>query len=211
MDISNIRQDYTRHSLRKADAGDDPIKFFDKWLSQAIELKVIEPPAMGLSTVSPDGQPSSRMVLLKGLEDEQLIFYSNYQSTKAAHIEANPKVALHFFWNELERQVRFEGIVSKLPASDSDEYFASRPFESKIGALASPQSRVIANREFIEQQYSRLHRKFLSTEIQRPEFWGGYSFKPHRVEFWQGRASRLHDRLQFRLDKGEWICERLAP
>ncbi len=212
MKLSDIRKDYAKHSLDTDKAGNDPLVFFDKWLNEAIASGVHEPTAMAVSTVSEMGKPSSRMVLLKGMDEGMFVFFTNYRSKKGEQIQINPNVSLLFFWPELERQVRIEGIAQKLPGVDSDKYFDSRPLESRIGAIASPQSQVITGREEIEDSFYRVAELFTTSKITRPDHWGGYSVTPECIEFWQGRPGRLHDRIQYRrADNQHWIQERLAP
>lgn len=212
MKISEIRNNYLLHQLEEDEIGNDPIRFFTQWLSEAIEAKVIEPTAMVLSTVSKDCRPSSRVVLLKGCEEGEFRFFTNYSSAKGQQIDNHPIGSLVFHWRELERQVRIEGAIIKLSAELSDEYFDSRPLESRIGASISPQSEVIESREFLERLFQIKGAEIrASGSITRPVNWGGYALKPDLIEFWQGRASRLHDRLRFRLIGNEWFRERLAP
>ncbi len=209
--IANIRKDYKLQTLLEADVAADPLQQFSKWWSEAINSKIDEVNAMTLATVNALGQPSARIVLLKGFDENGFVFFTNYNSHKAADMENNSKVSLLFFWKELERQVRIEGTVSKVSTKDSDEYFASRPEGSKIGAWASPQSNIISSREVIEKNVSDLEKKFEGKPISRPPHWGGYVAKPVYIEFWQGRQSRLHDRIQYTIKDGSWYIERLAP
>ncbi len=209
-ELQDTRQDYQRGFLRKKDVAADPIDQFMSWLSEYTQLSQNDINLMTLSTVSPDGQPSARIVLLKGVDQGGFEFYTNYQSEKGQEIAENPRVSLNFFWPELERQVRIEGKAMQMEASESDEYFESRPRGSRIGAWASPQSQVIARREILEQRQSEFEGKF-GEKVPRPPHWGGYRVMPHRVEFWQGRASRLHDRINYRLENDHWVIERLAP
>lgn len=212
MNISEIRKNYLLHHLEEETTGNDPIEFFLQWLSEALESQVIEPTAMVLSTVGNDCRPSSRVVLLKGCEEGEFHFYTNYNSAKGKQIEKHPIGSLVFHWKELERQVRIEGIITKLAPEKSDEYFNSRPLESRLGASISPQSEVIESREFLERMFQRKSEEInASGSLSRPVHWGGYALRPDVIEFWQGRASRLHDRLRFRLYDGKWIRERLAP
>ncbi|HOI86375.1 MAG TPA: pyridoxamine 5'-phosphate oxidase [Lentimicrobium sp.] len=213
MDLSSFRIDYTKSVLNERDAGSEPFHLFGAWLDEAVREEVVEPTAMVLSTVSSSGMPSSRIVLLKGITDGQLVFYSNYNSRKGRHLSSNPSASLLFFWGELERQVRFEGKVIRLPEAVSDEYFNTRPYESRIGALVSQQSMVIPGREELESHYRLLYEQMKDRQdvVRRPANWGGYAFEPRTVEFWQGRSNRLHDRIRFRLIEGEWLKERLAP
>jgi pyridoxamine 5'-phosphate oxidase len=212
MNLSEIRKNYILHQLNEEETGSNPVEFFQKWLTQAIVSEVHEPTAMVLSTISADNKPRSRVVLLKGLQDDSFIFYTNYESAKGKEIKNNPAGALLFFWKELERQVRIEGHIEKVSSEESDRYFNSRPLESRIGAIISPQSMVVENRAYLESLFISQSERILSEEdIKRPQHWGGYSLKPELIEFWQGRASRLHDRIRFRLVNGQWEKERLAP
>jgi pyridoxamine 5'-phosphate oxidase len=209
--IADIRTDYKLRSLHESDVASEPFGQFSRWWEEATASDIYEVNAMTLATVSPDGTPSARIVLLKGYDESGFVFYTNYRSHKAADMEANNKVALLFFWKELERQVRIEGIIEKVEAAQSDEYFNSRPEGSKIGAWASPQSTVISSREVIEENVTELEKSFAGKQIDRPPHWGGYAVKPTLVEFWQGRPSRLHDRIQYVLKSNGWKIERLAP
>ena len=213
MDISiaDIRKDYKLASFDEKDAAADPILQFTKWWNEAIKSNIDEVNAMTLATVSKDGMPSARIVLLKGYNENGFVFFTNYLSDKGKEMAQNPKVALVFFWKELERQIRIEGSVEKVSEAESDTYFASRPIGSQIGAWSSPQSAVIQYRQVIEQNVTKYNEIFGATNIPRPEHWGGYIVTPHLIEFWQGRSSRLHDRIQYRLDDEKWIMERLAP
>ena len=209
--IAELRREYSSQSLLENDVAPDPIDQFDRWWKQAIESQIVEVNAMTLATASPDGVPAARIVLLKGFDERGFIFYTNYNSFKAVHLEENPKACLVFFWKELERQVRITGLVSKLPEKESDEYFISRPTGSQIGALASPQSQVIESRDWLDENYLKVAEQYKNQTLQRPSHWGGYIVQPVIIEFWQGRPSRLHDRIQYSLDGGEWKIERLAP
>ncbi|NDC42390.1 MAG: pyridoxamine 5'-phosphate oxidase [Chitinophagia bacterium] len=209
---ADIRQDYTLGALDEQTTGDDPVVFFREWFRQAMECQITEVNAMTLATCSSDGRPHARTVLLKGIEHAGFAFYTNYNSAKGNEIAANSHVALLFFWKELERQVRVEGTVIQLPAEESDAYFNSRPEGSKIGAWASPQSQVITTREILEANVARYSQQFAGTTIPRPAHWGGYLVIPKSIEFWQGRSSRLHDRILFtRNANGGWDKCRLAP
>ncbi|GAB2634734.1 pyridoxamine 5'-phosphate oxidase [Belliella aquatica] len=211
MKISDIRIDYALKSLDVEDVQKMPLEQFKIWFDEAIDTKVLEVNAMNLATVQNDGTPNSRIVLLKGIEDG-LIFFTNYQSKKGMELAQNPNVAVTFFWAELERQVRFLGKVEKISEIDSDEYFFSRPYSSQIGAWVSPQSSEIANRDFLENKENELRENLDPKTIKRPEHWGGYRIKIHEAEFWQGRPSRLHDRILYRLEAtGSWSKVRLAP
>lgn len=207
--LADTRQDYAQASLGIADVGIDPIAFFERWIAEAKAANVLEVNAMTLCTIS-QNQPHARIVLLKGIENGQFIFYTNYDSHKAIQIGEHQQVALVFFWKELERQVRIEGIASKVPRSMSEQYFNSRPLASRIGALASPQSSVIASRDVLEAAVQRLCSLPLD-QIKLPSNWGGYQVAPSLVEFWQGRTSRLHDRIIFTKQNNNWTKQRLAP
>lgn len=211
--IADLRQDYSSQSLLETDVAPDPIVQFDKWWQQALTSEIVEPNAMTLATASSDGMPSARIVLLKGFDQSGFVFFTNYKSYKGMQLEENPKACLVFFWKELERQVRIVGIVKKLSDKDSDEYFHSRPIGSRLGAWASPQSQVIESRNWLDNHYLEVASQFKKEEgIQRPPHWGGYIVQPVIVEFWQGRPSRLHDRIQYTLqENGSWKIERLAP
>ncbi len=211
MHIENIRKEYRRESLNKQSAGIDPAGIFKKWLDEAIISEIPEPTAMVLSTTGPDGFPQLRVVLLKSFTEEGFVFFTNYKSQKGKAIEKNPKVSLLFFWPELERQVRITGLVEKIPADISEQYFASRPVESRIGAWASSQSNEIPSRTILDEKFSYYQQLYKGKEIPMPENWGGYLVKPLKVEFWQGRENRLHDRIEFHLQNNDWIKCRLAP
>lgn len=190
----------------------DPVKQFQLWLDDAIAAKLPLPEAMNLATATPEGRPSSRMVLLKQVDDDGFVFFTNYHSAKAAQLEANPYAALVFYWPQLERQVRVEGKAERTPAEESEAYFQTRPRESQIGAWASPQSSVIADREVLEQRARELEEYYRDREIERPGHWGGYRLHPDRIEFWKGRVGRLHDRILYELlSDGTWTIKRLAP
>lgn len=211
MKLADIRIDYSLKSLDEKDANPSPIDQFKSWVEEAHQSKVNEWNAMNLSTVRPDGKPNSRIVLLKEV-DTGLVFFTNYNSAKGNELALNPFAAITFFWPALERQVRFMGKVSKITPKESDDYFYSRPFSSQIGALASPQSQVIPSREFLEKKEEELLKNTNEATIKRPEHWGGYRLIPEEVEFWQGRSSRLHDRIHYLLDsQGSWKIKRLAP
>ena len=200
------------HSLMEEDVDPDPVAQFAKWWDEAIQSGIDEINAMTLATATASGEPSARIVLLKDFNKEGFIFFSNYESHKGRELLANPKACLVFFWKELERQVRITGSVDKILAAESDRYFASRPRGSQVGAWASPQSRAIPNRAFIEQQMELSDKQFIEEDIPRPQHWGGYIVKPAVIEFWQGRPNRLHDRIQYSLtDKEGWGIVRLAP
>ena len=210
--IEDIRKEYKLKTLSENDVEPSPIQQFDKWWLEAINSSIDEVNAMTLATATPDGKPSARIVLLKGYDEKGFVFFTNYESHKGKELEINPLAAIVFFWKELERQVRLEGIIEKVSNEESSTYFFSRPKGSQVGAWASPQSQVIESREIIENNAAKYTQKFEKEPMQRPEYWGGYRLKPHLVEFWQGRESRLHDRLQYTPNKeGNWKIERLAP
>jgi pyridoxamine 5'-phosphate oxidase len=208
--IADIRKDYKLASFTESDASLNPFEQFTKWWNDAVKSEIDEVNAMTLATVQTNGTPSARIVLLKDYSDKGFVFFTNYESNKGKNLAANPHAALVFFWKELERQIRIEGTVEKVSAEESDEYFNSRPTGSKIGAWASAQSAVIPYREVIEQNVQKYTQVF-GTEIPRPPHWGGYRVVPSMFEFWQGRSSRLHDRLQYNLVNGIWQRQRLAP
>jgi pyridoxamine 5'-phosphate oxidase len=211
MTLADLRLDYTRGGLHESDAGDDPIAFFQSWFEQVQQSEVVEPNAMTLCTATPEGKPSARIVLLKGFDARGFTFFTNYESHKATELEANPFAALLFLWKELERQVRIEGVVSKTSESESDAYFTSRPRGSQLGAWASEQSTVISGREVLEARLKELQLQYGDGPIPRPPHWGGYRLAPTLIEFWQGRPSRLHDRIRFRKVESAWVRERLSP
>ncbi len=206
-----MRVSYEKYTLSEVDAGTDPILFFQKWFSLAKDEKVIEPNAMTLSTVNKEGQPSARIVLLKEISNGEFVFYTNYDSRKGMEMNVNPKVALTFFWANQERQVRIEGNVQKVSKETSEIYFAKRPRISQLGALASKQSLEVPDRDFLEKQFSKLETELDGKPVPMPESWGGYSVNPTRIEFWQGRTGRLHDRLEFTKMQTGWSRRRLSP
>jgi pyridoxamine 5'-phosphate oxidase len=208
--IAELRKSYERAELDESASAVEPLAQFRLWLQQALDAELPEPNAMTLATVGPDGRPSTRIVLIKGLDERGVVWYTNYDSRKGRELAANPHAALQFHWVELERVVRIEGRVEKTEAAQSDEYFKSRPLDSRIGAWASPQSQVIASRTVLVANAAKFGAQFLLNP-PRPPHWGGYRLVPDRFEFWQGRRSRLHDRLRYRLEAGAWIRERLAP
>ena len=209
--IAAIRKDYSAKNLSEKDVAKDPVDQFGQWWKEATDSGIDEVNAMTLATASADGMPSARIVLLKGFDRQGFVFFTNYNSYKGQQLLENPKACLVFFWKELERQVRITGLVSKADEKESEDYFMSRPAGSRIGAIASPQSQVISSREWLDQHYKEVAQQD-EAELKRPEHWGGYRVKPVIIEFWQGRSSRLHDRIQYSLqDNGSWKIERLAP
>ena len=211
MILANIRKDYSLKSLEIQDVASDPLQQFRHWMEEAIQAEALEVNAMCLSTISKDGFPNSRIVLLKEL-DQGFVFFTNYESSKGKELAASPKASLTFFWPEIERQVRVVGTIGKISEKESDTYFFSRPISSQIGAWASPQSQEIPDQTVIENSQKRLEEEFKLNAIQRPAHWGGYRLIPHRIEFWQGRPSRLHDRISYELEGGtNWKKVRLAP
>lgn len=212
INLAGIRQEYTKGGLRESELPDNPLLLFDRWLQEAIDAKVNEPTAVIVGTVSVDGRPSTRTVLLKGLSDGKFIFYTNYDSRKGRQLAHNPFISLSFIWHELERQVHIEGRATKVSPNESDEYFRQRPYKSRIGARISPQSQPIASRMQLIRTFVKEAARWIGKEVERPENWGGYAVTPARIEFWQGRPNRLHDRFLYTLEsKGNWEISRLAP
>jgi pyridoxamine 5'-phosphate oxidase len=211
--IENLRRDYRSATLSESDIPADPISQFSKWFLEVLSSGLYDPNAMILATSTHDGKPSARVLLLKGFDEKGFIFYTSFLSRKGKEIARNPVVALTFYWAELERQVRIEGTVEKMTKEQSEEYFHSRPRESQIGAIASPQSQEIENRDILEKKWHELDAQYAGKEIiPKPASWGGYIVKPQSVEFWQGRSNRLHDRIVYRRsDKNSWKIVRLAP
>ncbi|MBC8028711.1 MAG: pyridoxamine 5'-phosphate oxidase [Pyrinomonadaceae bacterium] len=199
-------------TLDERNVDSNPIDLFKRWFDAAIASGSRLPDAMTLATASKDGRPSARMVLLKGVDDDGFVFYTNYNSQKARELDENPQAALVLYWVQLDRQIRVEGTVERVSAAESDEYFRTRPRESQLGALASPQSQVVASREVLVQRFRELDEHYRDREVERPEHWGGYRLKPDRIEFWQNRSGRLHDRIVYeRQADRRWDIKRLAP
>jgi pyridoxamine 5'-phosphate oxidase len=210
--IAELRKVYQLKSLEEKEVSEDPLKQFESWWQDAINACAEEPNAMTLATCSGSGKPSARIVLLKGISENGFVFFTNYRSRKAQEIKENSLVALVFFWKELERQIRIEGKVKKVSGKESDEYFSVRPRASQLGAWSSPQSSVIESADFLQENMKKFQDQFHSKEVPRPGFWGGYLVEPDLIEFWQGRPGRLHDRLQYSIEKnGAWKLQRLAP
>ncbi len=210
--IAGIRKEYSRKKLSLSDVKENPVEQFEIWLKEAIDSNVSEPTAMCLATADEKGYPSSRMVLLKGVDNGQFYFYTNYNSRKGHELEQNPYCSLTFYWSELERQVNISGKVNKASTENSDEYFKTRPWSSQIGAWVSPQSQAITSRMTILREFFKLSAKYIGRSVPRPPFWGGFSVTPSAISFWQGRPSRLHDRICYALtDNGVWTKERIAP
>lgn len=209
--VNGLRHEFAQTSLSETDVDSNPIVQFEKWFKQAVDSKVNEPNAMTVCTVNKDGLPSARIVLLRNFNETGFVFYTNYNSRKGREIAKNKACCFLFFWPELERQVRIEGILKKQTKEESDAYFNSRPRGSKLGAWTSEQSAVVDSREALDKAYLEMDEKFEGEEVPRPEHWGGYVLEPNTIEFWQGRPSRLHDRLLFTKLADEWTTERLAP
>mgnify|MGYP000210972754 FL=1 len=210
MKLGDLRKEYTLHGLTQEHIADTPHIQFDRWFTEAQNAKIEEPNAMVLATVTPEGMPTSRVVLLKHFDEKGFIFFTNYESKKGKNLAANPQASLLFFWLELQRQVRIEGVVEKRSRQESADYFFSRPLESQIGAWASAQSSIIENREQLDTAFSDYQQRF-GSNVPLPDFWGGYRLMPHYFEFWQGRPNRLHDRIEFSRDGMAWKKQRLSP
>lgn len=210
--IADLRQDYTLQGLSETDVNSNAFVQFKEWFDQALNAEILEPNAMMVATTTAEGKPSARMVLLKDFDERGFVFYTNYNSQKAQELAENPQAALVFWWAELQRQVRICGWVEKISDEESDKYFYSRPFSSRLGAWASNQSEVIENREVLERQLEELQQQYYNKDVPRPPHWGGIRVIPSEIEFWQGRSSRLHDRLVYRkVEDGGWKIERLSP
>jgi pyridoxamine 5'-phosphate oxidase len=211
MTLAELRREYTLAGLRRKEMDADPIAQFQKWFAQTLEAQIVEPNAMTLATVNATGQPSSRIVLLKGVDARGFSFFTNYESRKGRELAANPKASLTFFWPGLERQISARGSVTKLSRQESEAYFAVRPIGSRRGAWVSKQSTIVENREYLEKRLSEVEKQF-GDDVPTPPYWGGYVLSPDEVEFWQGRPNRLHDRLLYRKDAAaHWVVERLSP
>lgn len=211
MSIADLRRDYKARALGESDAPADPFVLYRQWLDEAVRAELLDATALTLATASPDAVPAARIVLLKDVTDGGFVFFTNYESAKASHLEANPRAALVSFWADLERQVRITGTVTRVAAAVSDEYFHSRPLDSRLGAWASPQSRPIASRAALEARMDEVTAEYAGREIPRPPHWGGYEVTASTIEFWQGRPNRLHDRLRYVREASGWRLERLAP
>lgn len=209
--VASIRKDYQLASLDESQVGNDPILFFAKWFEEAQQAQVLEVNAMTLATIDVNNFPDARIVLLKGFDEKGFTFFTNYYSQKGQSLLANPKAALVFFWQELERQVRIQGFVEKLSDIENDDYFNSRPEASKLGAWSSPQSQIISERALLDENFQRYKLQFNKKSIPRPTHWGGYRVTPNTIEFWQGRSSRMHDRIVFQRKGASWEKFRLAP
>lgn len=209
--LNQIRRDFSGKPLNRSTVKEDPIEQFNVWFEEAVDAQLLDPYAMTISTVNENGQPSIRVVYMRGVSDDGFVFYTNYLSSKGKDLMLNNKIALNFFWGAVERQVRVEGVVNKVDEPTSDIYFSNRPRESQIGAWASSQSSEIASREELEEKVEFYTKKFKGTDVPRPPHWGGFIVNPLKIEFWQGRPSRLHDRLLYEKQNNQWNIKRLAP
>lgn len=211
MSLADMRREYRQAALSEADVDADPVAQFGRWFDDATQAEVHEPNAMFLATATPDAYPSGRVVLLKGVDSRGFVFYTDYRSRKGGELADNPHAALCFFWPELERQVRIVGAVQRVSRAESDAYFQSRPLPSRLGAWTSHQSAVLPSRDVLERELAATEARFADGAVPLPEHWGGFRVVPEEIEFWQGRASRLHDRIQFRREAGTWVRRRLSP
>jgi len=209
--IADLRQDYRQSQLLESEVLPDAMDQFRRWFDQALEAQIPEPNAMTLATVSPEGIPTARIVLLKGIDQGEFVFYTSYLSRKASDIEANPNVALNFFWLPIERQICIRGVARKTTRQEADQYFHSRPVGSQLGAWASRQSSVVSSRQVLEDEMAKLEKQYAGQTVPLPDFWGGYRVKPLSIEFWQGRTGRLHDRLRYTRQGDAWTIDRLSP
>ena len=210
-DVAGIRREYKKQQLDESDIFQSPFDQFEAWMEQALNSDLVEPTAMTLATASSDGYPTARTVLLKKYDEQGYVFYTNYSSRKGAQLDQNPRACLLFFWPELERQIRIEGHIEKEDREQSEAYFNSRPFKSRVAALVSQQSSPVKSRKQLEEEFEALKEKYEDGEVPLPDDWGGYRLKPVRFEFWQGRRSRMHDRIEYELQQNDWIIRRLAP
>jgi pyridoxamine 5'-phosphate oxidase len=210
--MKDLRKEYSKSTLDSQSVDRNPNVQFDRWFTEAVKAKVPEPNAMNLATIAEDGRPSSRIVLLKGVDGGKFLFYTNYQSQKGKELDKNPACALNFFWPDLERQIRIEGVAQRLDAMTSEKYFQSRPRASQVSAWASPQSSLIRDRTILEDRVKEIEKRFEGKDVlPKPHQWGGYGVEPFEIEFWQGRLNRLHDRIVYTRIEGEWRINRLAP
>jgi pyridoxamine 5'-phosphate oxidase len=210
-ELASLRREYSLRTLDESSVHPDPFVQFDRWFGEAMAVHRHEPNAMVLATATSEGKPSARFVLMKGFDERGFVFYTNYESRKSVELRQNPNAALLFYWSELEREVRVEGTVERATREESEEYFRSRPLESQLGAWASRQSEVIADRTVLEQKVAELKARFGDGPLPPPSFWGGFRLRPHTVEFWQGRPNRLHDRIRYARRGNTWVIERLSP